>query len=364
METFLSSAETISAMRTLSLEPKVISLANTLGIEGTDPVAAIRDYCAQRVSSFIRAIGSVTDIGELEKVVCEKLNLRVHEIWSDSELEQITQSYVADGEPVFAFLPADLDAGTYGVLVRLNKRIGKKFAWAALVDCRGGKHHRRFFTTWHEIVHCITAADQYELPFHRTIIGNKFTDPVERLVDFIAGDLAFFDPLFRPHLERELLSDGCLTFAAIDRIRDNFCPAASFEATLNACVTRVSSPLIFLKAGMILKEAEQALADSPQSLLFAETSPQAHLRVISTITNDGARRLRVHIPRHFRVPDLSVIALAYTSESIQPLDCMMPEDLSDWRCSDGTGLAPFKVSVSARRCGDQVFALIAPVVHL
>jgi hypothetical protein len=346
-------------MKALTLEPKVISLANTLGIEGDDALAGIRDYCVQRVRDFIRGFHSVTNIRALQRVICEKLNLTIHEIWSDAELSRVTESYVADGEPVFAFFGTDLDADTYGVLVRLNKRVGKAFAWAALVDCRGDKQHRRFFTAWHEIVHCITAADQYELPFHRTIIG-KLIDPLERVVDIVAGDLAFFEPLFQPLLEREVLANGRLTFASVERVRVEFCPDASFEATINACVKRMVSPVMFLKAAMILKDAEQAAIDSPQKDLFPRIAPERQLRVLTTIRNEHARRIRLHIPRHFRVPESSIINLVYLSKSIPSPGIESVENLRDWTCSDGKALAPFGVHVNARKSGDQVFALIAP----
>jgi hypothetical protein len=346
-------------MRALSLEPKVISLANTLMIEATDAVAGVRDYCARHVQRFISAAGPISDIRELQRVVCEKLNLVIHEVWSDAQLQQITNSYAAGGEAVFAFLPADLDAGTYGVLVRLHKRVGKKFAWAALVDCRGDKRHRRFFTAWHEIVHCITAADQYELPFHRTIIGKKFTDPLERLVDLVAGDLAFFDSLFRPHLEQAFALEGRLTFSAIERIRDQFCPDASFEATLNACVTRLDSPLMFLKAGMILKDSEQAALDSPQRQLFQTPAPSPKLRVVSTVRNTSARKVGLHIPLHFRVPESSIIASANSCGLGRTIDSVSPENLSTWTSSDGNTLPPITVNVTARKISDHVFTLIS-----
>jgi hypothetical protein len=349
-------------MKALGLEPKVISLANTLLIHAPDAVIGIRDFCTERVQKFIRSAGSVSNIAELQKLVCKKLNLTIHEIWSDDDLQRVTDRYLADDERVFAFMRADLNAGTYGVLVRLLKRVGNRFAWVALVDCRGDKRHRRFFTAWHEIVHCITSADQYELPFHRTIIGRKFSDPVEKLVDLVAGELGFYDPLFRPHLERELRQNGRLTFASVERIREQFCSDASFEATLNACVARLQSPLVFLKAGLVLKNKEQAEIDSRQQRLFRYPAPQPQLRVVSTIRNGAARKASLHIPHHFRVPPQSVIAKVHSSTVSGGIDFDESETLSHWTSSDGTQLPPINVDVTARKMGDQVFALLSTAV--
>lgn len=347
-------------MNALALEPKVLSLANTLAASGDDAVAAIRGYCAKRIRTLIRGSrGSVTNIRELQRVVCEKLNLTVHEIWSDAELQQTIAPYIARGEMVFAYLPQDLDSNTFGVLIRLNERRGKQHAWVAVVDCRGGKRHRRYFTTWHEIVHCITAADQYHLPFHRTIIGRRPSDPLERLVDVIAGDLAFFGPIFLPHLEAELASGAKLTFDVVEKIRDRFSPDASFESTINACVARYPRPALFLKAGMILKSAEQAAIDSPQTELFKPPTPRRQLRVISAIPNEPARKVGLHIPPHFRVPSSCVIAQTFRAELGAIPHNSVSESLASWVTSGGRKLPPFNVNVAARTSGDEVFGLLS-----
>ncbi|HSH37970.1 MAG TPA: hypothetical protein VK993_04220 [Chthoniobacterales bacterium] len=347
-------------MNALALEPKVISLANTLGVSGGDAVTAIRDYCIKRIQTLTRsARSSLRTIGDLQRVLCEKLNLTIHEVWSDAELGQIVGSYVARGEMVFAYLQCDLDANTYGVLIRLNQRVGKQYAWVAVVDCRGEKRHRRFFTAWHEIVHCITAADQYELPFRRTIIGRKPSDPLERLTDVIAGDVAFFDPIFRPHLDAEAARDANLTFETVERIRDRFCPEASFESTLNACVARYTQPALFLKAGMILKSAEQAALDSPQKEFFKAPAPRPQLRVINTIRNEAARKIGLHIPPHFRIPGSSVITDTFRAGSGTTTHSLAPESLATWMTSGGKKLPALKVNVVARKIGEEVFALLS-----
>src|SRR5204862_1268040 len=109
------------------------------------------------------------------------LNLKVREISSDNQLDAVAKEYLDQGEIVFAYLRKDLDPDTYGVLIRLEKFTAKGFAWVAIVDCRGRKAQRRFFTLWHEIAHCLTAVNQYELPLKRTRIGNKPQDAIETL---------------------------------------------------------------------------------------------------------------------------------------------------------------------------------------
>jgi hypothetical protein len=347
-------------MTPLALQPKLLSLANTLGIRAEDPITGIREYCVKRIQKLIRgAERSIKNIYELQKIVCEKLNLTVYEVWSGAELQQLVASYV-ETDSVFAYLPTDLNDNTYGVLIRLNRRVGKHFAWAAIVDCRADKRHRRFFTTWHEIVHCITAADQYELPFHRTIIRNKPGDPIERLVDVVAGDLGFFDPIFRPHLEREL-QVAALTFETVEKVRNQFCPEASFESTLNACIDRCESPALLLKAAMILKSAEQAAVESPQRELFRVPAPRRRLRVASSLRNDAARKIGLHIPRHFRIPKSSIMTRIFSADMGTTTSGTAIENLSLWTTSKGTHLPSVKVHVAARKVGDEVVAILTSV---
>ena len=343
-------------MKALALHPKIISLANTLRIDAEDPVEGIRQFCTERVRRSVRS-GRISDIQELQNVLCEKLNLAVHEIWSDGDLEDVANSYVGQGEAVFAFLRDDLNSGTYGVLIRLSKRKGRQFYWAAVVDCRGDKQNRRFFTIWHEIVHCITAADQYELPFHRTKISRDLIDPIERMTDIVAADLAFFDPLFRPILEEQTSLGGGLTFEIVQKIRERFCAGASFESTLNACVSRSPFPIILIKADLALKKAEQDAINSPQGQLFPITRPVARLRVVSTVTNDAARSNLLHIHRNMRVPRLSIISSVFNDGDL--LRGTATENLRDWKSSDGGVLANVEVTIEAQKIGDQVWALVS-----
>jgi hypothetical protein len=273
-------------------------------------------------------------------------------------LDALIKSYVANGEPVFAFLSDDLNSGTYGVLIRLRKQQDSRFCWVAVVDCRGDKEHRRFFTIWHEIVHCLTAADQYELPFHRTKVTGKLLDPIERLTDIVAGDLAFFDPLFCPVLEQEVIPDGHITFSNVERVRESYCSDASFESTLNACVSHSRTPTLLIKASLAFKNAERDAMTSPQRQLFPVAPPTPRLRVVSTISNDAARLASFRIHRNMRVPASSIISAVFFDPEL--LRGSAEEDLRDWTSSDGASLLSNRVAVEARKIGDQVFALVSP----
>jgi hypothetical protein len=342
----------------LFLDPKVISLANTLKADGPDALSAIRAFCIKRIRNLTRGVGKITSIQALAEIVCAKLNLIVHEVWSDADLQNVANLYLEQNERVFAFLEADLGPDTYGVLIRLQKSAKSGFRWVAVVDCRGEKQHRRFFTLWHEIVHRITAVSQYELPFYRTFVGAGNRDPIERVTDIVASDLGFFDPLFVPVLVREAAAAKRLDFEIVGRVRSGFCPEASFESTLNACVSRSDSPTLLVKAGLAFKNAERDAMGSAQGQLFPVAAPTPRLRVVSTITNAAARLASLHIHRNMRVPTLSIVSNVFFDPEL--LHGSATENLCDWTSSDGGALANIEVTVEAQKVGRQVFALVTP----
>lgn len=182
-------------------------------------------------------------------------------------------------------------------------------------------------------------------------------DPVEKLTDIIAGDFAFYEPLFRPVLDSELHKAGRLTFRVVERVRSRFNPEASFVSTLNACVAKSPLPVILVEAGLGLKRSEQRMiqngAASPKDFVPS-------LRVLRSIPNDTARRSLPHVPKQIRVPEESIIARVYGSNLQSIADGgSAEENLRTWTTSSGGGLPALAVAVEARRFGDRVVALIA-----
>src|SRR6266550_9177308 len=98
-------------MKTLSHEPEIMAMARALRLIG-DPVESIIDYCRKKIAKWIEGNRAIRTIRELEQIVCEKLNLIIHEVWNDDELENLIGTYVEEGDLVFAHLKADLDETT------------------------------------------------------------------------------------------------------------------------------------------------------------------------------------------------------------------------------------------------------------
>jgi len=162
-----------------------------------NPVGEIVNYCLAKIREWINEAPPIHTIGELERLVCARLQLSFEEFWSDSQLQELVARYTRLGDPAFQGLLDDFDDATFATLMR-RKAVTASAAdvYVAVIDCRGPKGNRRFFSRWHEIAHLLTMRRQLELPYHRS------TDkpPLERLMDHIAGEIGFFPPLFFQHL--------------------------------------------------------------------------------------------------------------------------------------------------------------------
>jgi len=346
-------------MNALSLNPKITGMARALKLNGDDPVQSILAFCRKRITKMLKSAASIRTIWDFEKIVCAHLNLVVHEIWNDDELREFSTRYARDeGDPKFGALSMELEGDdTFGVLYQRNVlNEAGEFQYVAFVDCRGDKKLKRFFTRWHEIAHCLTTYEQFEFPFRRTNTADIEKDPVEKLMDMIAGDLGFLEPLFRPVLNGEL-GNSRLTFDAVENIRRRFCPDASYQATLNACVTHANTPIILVEVGLGLKQSQKRALRDGQLQLLPTRPPKPCLRVLRSMSNAAARRTGLLVHKNWRVPGYSVIAKIFNSDI--EINAESVENLGSWKSSDGSSLKYVNVLIQARKIQDRVFAIIS-----
>jgi hypothetical protein len=327
-------------------------MADALGVAGAgDAALAILEYCRTKIFGWLSPKAVVTGISDLERIVCEKLCLVIEEIWTDAGLDAAVRKYVALREFAFATLPSELDGGTFGTLYeRLHVDGRSRDRFVAFIDCRTpDKAARRFFTRWHEIAHALTNYSQLQLPLKRSRVRGS---PTERMMDAIAAEIGFFDPLFRPLLETELQRATHLTFAGVERLRDRFSRDASFQATLNTCVSRLPFAACVVEAQVVHKKSEIAALDSLQQSLFPpQPPPPKRLRLTLVVPNSAGRRMGLH--ELLRVPETSALWEAYHGDYA----IGEGEDLADWEHS-GRSLPSFAVRVEARRLDDRVLGLI------
>lgn len=352
-------------MTKLHQEAAVIQMALELRLDWRDPVNAVVRFCQEKISRWVRAKSGVQNLRQLEDLVCGQLHLTFEEIWSDDQLNGVIRKYVDLGEPVFSSLCNAFDEHTYATLLqRRNADASAPDRYVAVVDCRGAKAWRRFFTRWHEIAHLLTLGRQLAFPFHRSTIR----DPVERLMDVVAGEVGFYEPLFLPTFRKQLnRNGGRLSFATVESIRSELVPEASFQATLAACVKRMTTPVVYVEAGMGLKKQEERLLRSGrQGRLFpAVVAPKPRLRAITVVPNDAAREAGLRVDPNMQIPEGSIAHFEGIATGHVELVAERSgvENLSIWKHSDGTSLGGIDVCVEARRVKDRAILIIQPAAQ-
>jgi len=339
-------------MSRLDQEHDVIALAKELGLRG-NPVDAVVRFCEDKIGCWAADFGGVESVTALGQLVADHLQLVFEEVCSDDDLERIIAKYVAQGEYVFATLRDELDPTTFGLTIKRKHWVpasGDKYV--AVIDCRGEKATRRFFTRWHEIAHLLVLEKELDAPVRRAS-----HDPVERLMDEIAGRIGFYEPLFGPIFAHER-TNSLLEFKTVEAIRNAYCDKASFQSTLFACQRRMITPVVYVEAEMKYKAHEERRLRSKQRALFQDDPPVAKLRIGLAVPNQAANDQDFRIVPNMRVPEGSIIHKLHSDASAE--QASGSENLESWEFSDGGSLPNCEVWVDARKAGDRVIAIVQP----
>jgi hypothetical protein len=345
-------------MSRLDQASEVADLAATLGLAGAgDPVDAILRHCRNRIDGWVAGVGGVRDIRQLEALVTGKLQMVFEEVRADEDFDRIKVKYArAKKDPVFAAMRVkfeDADNPTYGALVK-RKNVGPDAPdrYVAVIDCRGSKLARRYFTRWHEIAHRLTT--DADVPVYRSE-----HDPIERLMDEIAGHVGFYGPLFDPVFRAAHRGKERLLFETVEAVVRQGFPDASFQATLCACTRKLPTPVIYLEAGLGHKAVVKREIEDDSPRLFAFEEPPPDLRAVRVVANEAAQAEKFVIPQNMRVPASSVIRSLFGADGER--DATSREDLAMWSDSKGKRLAGRAVAVEARKVADRVLAIVQPV---
>jgi hypothetical protein len=266
---------------------------------------------------------------------------------TDRKLLSVKQQYVDRGERRFAALEDELaNDEDFGVTLKLQNREPWEREFVSIIDSRGGKLSRSYFTKWHEIAHLLTLTPQERLVFRRSHSANDSSNPEERLMDILAGHFGFYAPLVKPFMSDEI------SFGTIRALRGKLCPEASFQSSLINFAKFWPLPCILIRAEMGLKKREAALL--AQERLF-DDRPQSRLRATKVTVSNPARESGFTIHRNMRIPEESVIHRAFQERAYVEAS----EDLSWWE-SNGKHLQALPVTVKARHAWNGVDALLIP----
>jgi hypothetical protein len=333
----------------LDSKPQIWTLAADLGLaHSASPSRSILQFVTNRIRRIAKKF-HCTNLNDLLVATAGEVETVFVEIHSDDELRRVLTEYVGKGEKAFANLEQDLrHPDEYAVTIRRVRREPWERQFVSVIDCRGDKIYRNYFSKWHELAHLLTLTPQMRLVFRRTHSGAAARDAEEKMMDIIAGEIGFF---------RDFLpgDTSAVSFESIGRIREQYCPAASVQAAMIGIVKALPVPCILLEARMALRKQEAAMA-LQLGLGIGEVTPLPTLRAVHVTVNATARELGIQLHKNWRVPRESVIARVFEqggySEAV--------EDLSWWVTSGGGSLDPCPVTVKAKKAWDSVEALLVP----
>ncbi len=330
---------------------QIYKLAEDLELDvDDDPVPAILGHCEKRIVEMMADVDDCQTFSQMLDWVANKVGTTFEMIRTDDELREVQERYLQRNERGFVQLEKDLSDEVFGQTIKLRNQEPWEPPYVSVIDCRGSKAPRTYFTKWHEIAHLLTMTNQMRLVFRRTHNSVSKQDPEERLMDEIAGKFGFYPPLVHRHIAGEI------SFELIEDLRRELCPEASLQASLINFIKYWPTPCIFLRAEMgYRRDEESKLA---QQGFFFHDPPEAALRAVDVSANEKAREERFTIHENRRVPEKSVISQVFFGDL---LSGEAGEDLSWWEASDGACLPARTIRVRARRIAQSVEALVFPL---
>jgi hypothetical protein len=307
---------------------------------GQDGEAWLRRHVRTTIAGWIdgaRAQGiEITSPADVPRLAADRLRVSVLEVESDEDLRLRTREYCKRGELAFLEIQEELNGDVEAAIFRLKApRPGERHL-VAVVDARGERGAARFFGSCHEVAHPFLEP-QLSFNFRRR---EGSADPLERAVDMIAGEIAFFEPLARPILAAHAGSN--LTYDSVERFWADAGPTSSRTAAFVAAVRMWNEPALLVTA-------------TCRCARHGNDGGIPALRVERAIGNGPARDSGLFIPK-FRVPPTSPMHRAFHDPQRRVFEDS--DDLGMWRSSGGKVLSPRPVRVGARRIGDRVFAIM------
>lgn len=330
----------------------VARIGKGLGLGGRATEIMVIDHCVAKVDNFLKdAEAKPANLSEVLQLCATRLNLGIREIHTPEDLSALFKEFPPNGEPAIARIPNELVEDTDAVVLqRFNIKPWDQ-PFLAVINCAGRHYHRRYFSKWHEVVHLLLEGPQINFAFRKTDRAQS-QQPLEVLVDRVAGRLAFHQALFKPALDAEVAANGRLSFGAIERVRHGVAPEASWQSTIFACVREASMPVAYARLGLGLRKAEAARANTPD--LFPEMLVAAtpKLRIMNYASNTLADTEGLRLFKNMSVSDASIASRVFQ----EGVSISGMERLSSWRdkCADQP------IQVEALKQGQFVHCLLHP----
>lgn len=338
---------------TYEMELKRVAQELRLGPTGNFEDMIVQ-HCLTRLRAWVAAHGTPPTLSDLASGFAASLDLSITEIHNEEDVDAVLGEVAPVQKAVIGDLKTEFGGDTDAVTVRrLDRKPWHREYWA-IINCQGWHAYRRYWSKWHEIVHRLLDGQQLAFAFRRT--RQERPEPGEALVDRVAATLAFFPDMFEPVVMEEYARESRFTFDVIDRVRQRIAPDASREATANACLRYVPSPVWLLQCHMGLKVSEARRLNSPQMSFFPEDRPEDKLRVRHGSYSPSAGDLGIRFHPNMRVPESSIVNLGFRDEWGVPTEGT--EALDAWETSSGGPIGCGEVHFEVMKIGDdEVWAI-------
>jgi hypothetical protein len=325
--------------------PKLRQIVRDLHIpESEDALRDLRDHAVDTVRGMVQEWGLET-IDDIRRLVADRLSVKLEFIRADEDVRRLGAEYQHFFEKFRRLLDSEFIHGdTEGLLIDNPSPKKGSRRYLAIIDARGVRASRAYFTTWHELAHLLLCPPKQMIfeGFRRTpsdVLKRK--DPLESAVDHIAGLLAFWEPIFKPALLGAAF--GNLTFGAIEKTIETAAPGASLYAASLAAIRLWDGPAVFVAAEEATKADGTGYA----------------LRVQTLIPNDLARTMSLRVRRSMRVPAQSVVRKAFAENVGLELEALENQDI--WEVSGQGNLPSLGWGVQALRRGPAVYGILKPI---
>jgi len=337
--------------RGLKSDLQIWKLARDLRLPATsDPVTEIVAHCAKWVAALAKEF-NCKSLSELLEYAADRLGTVFREVRTDQELAEIKDQFLRRGEKEFALVDEELRPGVFAITFRLLEPRKGERQYVSIIDCRGEKAFRSYYSKWHELAHLLTLTDQHRLKFCRTHSALVKKDPEEALMEKIAGHIGYLPDLVHRHAK------GPISFHKIDAIRATLCHESSVYASVIGMAANWPNACVLLEATLEYKKSERVKLKQP-GLGFVP-QPQPKLRITSITPSAAANLFASLLHPNMRVPQRSIIYRVFR-ENLPPIE-EVQEDLCWWETTSDGYLPARPYTVHARNQGDKVQALLIPI---
>jgi hypothetical protein len=335
-------------MTELMHHPKLRQIARDLELPASnDALRDLREHAVERVRSMVEG-WTLDTIEDLRLRVADQLSVKLVFITRDDDVYRIGTEFVQHKLrhiPLPRLLEKEFITGdTEGLLLDNPSPIKGSRRYLAIIDARGPRAPRAYFTGWHELAHLLLCPPRQRVfdGFRRSPNEvQRRKDPLESAVDHIAGILAFWEPIFKPSLIGTAGKN--LTFAAIEAAAELVAPGASLYAASLAATRVWDDAAVFMTGEKATKIDGSGLA----------------LRLQTVIPNDLARRLDIKVRRSMRVPMTSALWRAFYETP--DAECAANEDQALWEVAGRGNLPKQPWAVQAIRRGSAIYAILKPI---